>query len=981
MRHEIKDSKSLTFTLEVILGGVGVPGLFPQIIIKSIGAPPASEYYENGGGGWSTPGAWPSAGHVNTMQPVGVPFVGLYKFTIPPVAPDFNPVPGGAGTCAEGYLVGMFEPVNNIMEYILVTVTETMVVSSMPVGVVDANVIDWNGLAATLTTSAGYPDINVKDWGGTGAGVSISASGLPDVNVGDWGGAGTATIDHGGLGTGTGNSYPNINVADYASEAVISSVIGMPDVNVMNWRIQTAAMTINGVPDVNVVDWNNKGATLEVGLTSGYPSISAGAWQHDGGAGLQDFYVQSSVGGDAVGGDDLPAITVAGWGGESAALFETGDPSDLPAISTKAWHDDGIAASNSDGYVKTSDGSDGTPLPAITVEGWAGSSTVLLDENAVSHYPLVDASEGTTLDVNIVDWNGKGATLDIGVTSGFPVISTGGWLNDGSVDYADFYVQSSDGGDAVGGDDLPAITVAGWGGESAALFEIGDTSDLPAISTKAWHSDGSTGEADFYVQSSDGGDEVGGDALPAITVAGWGGDEDAIFDIGDETKLPSITVKGWNDTSDGSNFTETWTRTALGGTNFTDTGAAGFEGLLPAIAVEGWGGDEDAAFEISHGDNDTTEKYPNIVVRGWGGANSGAKLTIGPNMKLPNITVKAWSDEDGGLDPDGNPLGMASPGDDIATTWTRDSNPTTGSHDLPNLRTQIIADNAIDEAAISIDSVTYEEISSSAVAEIVEGVWNADVRSPIDDSGVYDGSSYKDANPGSMGHAILANYVSQHTLHHSDIGGGETMFSPGHQCSVNDPTGTKFYSFQLNATPLSAHQIPAYIDRTAVVTRGWDPTDSPEDYEQYLVRISDIAEDGDGWYFVLHMVDEDESSIPNGFSNTSDFLIVKGETDPTMHEIAHEVWEESVFDHETPDTFGMFNRIMAGLTQLNHQITDSHYDESGRLLSCRLVVYPSSEDARDGTNALTTIEVTSTYDEKQNMQTFIAAEEPESSGS
>ena len=72
---------------------------------------------------------------------------------------------------------------------------------------------------------------------------------------------------------------------------------------------------------------------------------------------------------------------------------------------------------------------------------------------------------------------------------------------------------------------------------------------------------------------------------------------------------------------------------------------------------------------------------------------------------------------------------------------------------------------------------------------------------------------------------------------------------------------------------------------------------------------------------------------------------------------------------------GMLNRIMAGLSQFNHQITDSMYDESGRLLSCRLVVYASSDDARDGINPLTTIEVSSSYDEKQNMKTFVSAEE------
>ena len=118
----------------------------------------------------------------------------------------------------------------------------------------------------------------------------------------------------------------------------------------------------------------------------------------------------------------------------------------------------------------------------------------------------------------------------------------------------------------------------------------------------------------------------------------------------------------------------------------------------------------------------------------------------------------------------------------------------------------------------------------------------------------------------------------------------------------------------------------------------------------------------------------DLNSLPNP-DLTGDILIVKAETDATMHEVAHEVWEEDVDDHATPDTFGMLNRIIAGLSQYNHQITDSTYDESGRLLACRLVVYPNAEKARSVEDPLTTIEVTSTYDEKQNMTTFKAAEE------
>jgi hypothetical protein len=170
---------------------------------------------------------------------------------------------------------------------------------------------------------------------------------------------------------------------------------------------------------------------------------------------------------------------------------------------------------------------------------------------------------------------------------------------------------------------------------------------------------------------------------------------------------------------------------------------------------------------------------------------------------------------------------------------------------------------------------------------------------------------------------------------------------------------------------------------------------SPLTHQQHLVRIVGVERDDRGQYFKIRCVDEDGSPVPMGIYPTKrdakgddfdilvddvsppfgDILIIKAETDATMHEVAHEVWEEDVHDHSTPDTFGMLNRVVAGLSQFNHQITDSTYDESGRLLACRLVVYSNSEDARNGENALTTIEVKSTYDEKQNMTSFVAAEE------
>jgi len=418
-----------------------------------------------------------------------------------------------------------------------------------------------------------------------------------------------------------------------------------------------------------------------------------------------------------------------------------------------------------------------------------------------------------------------------------------------------------------------------------------------------------------------------------------------------------------------------------------------------------------------------------------------------------------------------------------------------------------IAENAISERSIAIDSVTYEEISDSAIREIVNGIWGASVYSPIDNSPNYSGTDMKMAEPGTIGHTMLMEYLSKFMVHtmptESPTGVRGQVNTPMHFTNIYDSTGHKFYSSMLAEMNLTEEEAKSYIDRTAVLVRGltvpsgdtlhsirffitesdsgwdgwngaqliildedgsvvttetleggnsgvdvidlkagtdytfmlthggapaevgivammwnyetnlWDipiivgqntlqtgpnpltgsfstPEESPLAHQQHMVRITDVETDADGQYFRIQCIDEDQSSIPggiyptrrdptsmSGWAQPGDILIVKAETDATMHEVAHEVWEEDVDDHATPDTFGMLNRIIAGLSQYNHQITDSTYDESGRLLACRLVVYPNAEAARNGEDPLTTIEVTSTYDEKQNMVTFKAAEEKE----
>jgi hypothetical protein len=342
--------------------------------------------------------------------------------------------------------------------------------------------------------------------------------------------------------------------------------------------------------------------------------------------------------------------------------------------------------------------------------------------------------------------------------------------------------------------------------------------------------------------------------------------------------------------------------------------------------------------------------------------------------RLPKITVSAWDDQEGGHALDGSEIDPLVP-TDTYVTWTPDTSPDDDSTvNRPNVRTQIVADNAIDEEAIQVDSVTYEEISSSAVAEIVNGVWNANIWQPMETDLATLGSTAR-ADTGSMGHAALLQYISQNLLHYTAVESDMTGF---HHCSSSSLDGTRFYTGIVPGLA-GTDQQNEYIDKSVVIIKGWtmDGHAPDGDEEVYLARISDVVpDDGTGaGYFEIHLVNEDQDPIPGGLVANDATMIVKALVDSTMHEVAHEVWEESVFDHETADTFGMFSRIMTGLTQFNHRITDSIYDDSGRLLSCRLVVYPSSEDAKNKTNALTTVEVTSAYDEKQNMETFLAKEE------
>jgi len=647
---------------------------------------------------------------------------------------------------------------------------------------------------------------------------------------------------------------------------------------------------------------------------------------------------------------------------------------------------------------------DASGTPNVNIVDWGGvdasGGTLTLDVDA-NGYPQVDASTGGIVtsnveewlgssvladasgvpNVNIVDWGGldaSGGPLTLTAdASGYPQVdaSVGGIVNSNVEELLGNTVSESGAG-------IPDVNVADWGGWDASgslLTLSADVSGYPQIDIMRYAGKPARssvhGMPDVNVMDWNGLSDASGNPIRSANIAAATTPETGVS--GDGSGFPQITVAAWQADLDGdlsNNDVPIYVRHSMGGSN---SDASGSSVLLPAITVEGWGGRQQADFEISNGDSNSAGKYPNIVVRGWGSANTSAEISVSPSKNLPNITVKGWSDESGGSDASGNLLDVSENALDVYTTWTRDINPDDhSSADRPNVRTQIIADNAIDESAIEIDSVTYEEISTSAAQEISDAVWNADIFNSIYHPDPTDTSTGY-AKEMTIGRAMLVQYLSQNVNHW-----GINSESPMHTCNVSDASGNRFYSNRLATWPLTSDEIISYIDRAVVIVKGLTFDSVPggvasfnDATESYLGRITGVDSDSSGQYFEIKLVNEDEDSVPLGLSSGSDILIVKAETDATMHEVAHEVWEESVFDHETADTFGMFSRIMTGLTQFNHRITDSIYDDSGRLLSCRLVVYPTACDAKSGTNALTTVEVTSTYDEKQNMETFLAKEE------
>ena len=66
--------------------------------------------------------------------------------------------------------------------------------------------------------------------------------------------------------------------------------------------------------------------------------------------------------------------------------------------------------------------------------------------------------------------------------------------------------------------------------------------------------------------------------------------------------------------------------------------------------------------------------------------------------------------------------------------------------------------------------------------------------------------------------------------------------------------------------------------------------------------------------------------------------------------------------------------IIAGLVQRNQRITNCTYGTAGELLSATLTIYPSAAYADAETNAITSFNLTATYDGNGNMTDYLVKE-------
>ena len=107
--------------------------------------------------------------------------------------------------------------------------------------------------------------------------------------------------------------------------------------------------------------------------------------------------------------------------------------------------------------------------------------------------------------------------------------------------------------------------------------------------------------------------------------------------------------------------------------------------------------------------------------------------------------------------------------------------------------------------------------------------------------------------------------------------------------------------------------------------------------------------------------------------STAEALAAAGAA-PSPADVADAVWDEALAGHHTNGTAGRALAITKGLVQGHHRIKDPTYDPDGRLLTAKLMVYPTAADATADTNEDFTFNVTCTYDGDGNLASLLSTE-------
>jgi hypothetical protein len=260
----------------------------------------------------------------------------------------------------------------------------------------------------------------------------------------------------------------------------------------------------------------------------------------------------------------------------------------------------------------------------------------------------------------------------------------------------------------------------------------------------------------------------------------------------------------------------------------------------------------------------------------------------------------------------------------------------------------------------NLPEVTVAHNTDYVKYDIANGILNSDIWNPIvDPTTLATSPSDRDT----LARAVTSTYLSSVYKSKYDSSKTEDTYT----CTYT--SADKFYSSSLP----SILEMEKLVKQDAILFKGWSGSGVPTmaDWESFKMKIVGFGIDTNGKYLTL----EDSTGSAYSYTSGSDSIIIKIQNTASPEEIAEAVWEEPVDSHSTPGTFGLLNRVIAGLVHLNHRIKDTEYDQKGRLTGCRVVVYPTALDAEADTNPLSTIIINSTYNSGNNMVSYLATGE------